>query len=58
MEYLVKTIWRGGSETKGNHAHAWLGDTDQGFFAPAGEYLGIVLIGHRRFEAGVFVYHN
>ena len=57
-EYLVKTIWREGSETKGNRAHAWLGDTDQGYFAPAGEYLGVVTIGRRRFEAGVLVYHD
>jgi hypothetical protein len=57
-EYLVKTIWRGGRETKGNRSHAWLGDTDQGFFAPAGEYLGVITIGRRRFEAGVRVYHE
>ena len=55
---LVKMIWRDGRETKGNHEHAWLGDTDQGFFAPAGEYLGVIRIGHRRFEAGVRVYHE
>ena len=57
-EYLVKTIWREGKETKGNHAHAWLGDTDQGVFAPAGEYLGVIAVGLRRFEAGVRVYHE
>jgi hypothetical protein len=57
-DYLVKTIWKGGTETKGNHAHAWLGDTDLGYFAPAGEYLGVLTIGDRRFEAGVRVYHE
>jgi hypothetical protein len=54
---LVKTLCQGLRESRGSHAHAWLGDTDQGRFAPAGEYTGVVTVCSQRFEATVRVFH-
>lgn len=54
---LVKTLFSDLSESKGAHAHTWLGDTGQGRFAPAGEYVGIVTVSSQRFETTVRVFH-
>ena len=56
-EYLVKTIATDAAESKGSHAHTWLGDTNQQLFAPPGSYIGVIQTQHRRFEAGVLVFH-
>jgi hypothetical protein len=53
----VITLFAGLQESKGYHSHTWLGDTSQGLFAPAGDYIGIVRVGDRRFEAAVRVFH-
>jgi hypothetical protein len=57
QEFLVKTLIENVNETKGTHAHTWLGDTNQGQFAPLGSYIGVVQIRHKRFEAAVLVFH-
>ena len=56
-EYLVKTLTINAAESKGSHAHTWLGDTNNQLFAPPGSYVGIIQIQQRRFEAGVLVFH-
>src|SRR5690242_13106690 len=38
---IVRTLADDLRETKGSHAVAWLGDTDERFFAPAGIYFGV-----------------
>ena len=53
----VVTLFTGLLESKGYHSHTWLGDTSQGLFAPAGDYIGIVRVEDRRFEAAVRVFH-
>ena len=56
-EYLVKTLVLNAAESKGSHAHTWLGDTDDGLFAPMGTYIGVIQIQQRRFESTVLVFH-
>jgi len=56
-EYLVKTLVLNVTESKGSHSHTWLGDTDDGIFAPTGTYIGAIQIQHRSFEATVLVFH-
>ena len=56
-QMFVKSIVRNVTESKGTHSHTWLGDTDEGVFAPVGIYLGVIQIQHRRFEATVLVFH-
>jgi hypothetical protein len=56
-EYLVKTLVLKAAESKGSHAHTWLGDTDDGLFAPTGTYIGVIQIQEKRFEATVLVFH-
>jgi len=56
-EFLVKTLLDNIDETKGTHAHTWLGDATNGQFAPKGDYLGVVLTGQKRYEAAVQVFH-
>jgi len=56
-EYLVKTLVLNAAESKGSHAHTWLGDTDDEYFAPAGTYIGVIQIQQKRFEAAVLVFH-
>lgn len=56
-ERLVKTLVRRLAESRGSHVHAWLGDTDQMIFAPAGSYRGVLVAGRQRFEAFVIIYH-
>jgi len=56
-EYLVKTLAVNAAESKGSHAHTWLGDTDDGYFAPPGLYIGLIKIQERRFESTVLVFH-
>ena len=53
----VVTIFTGLLESKGYHSHTWLGDSSPGLFAPAGDYVGIVCVEARRFEASVRVFH-
>jgi hypothetical protein len=53
----VVTLFTELMESKGYHSHTWLGDTSQGLFAPAGDYIGIVRVEDRRFEAVVRVFH-
>ncbi|MGA9116802.1 MAG: hypothetical protein WB626_08510 [Bacteroidota bacterium] len=53
----VNTLVANTLETKGTHAHTWLGDTFTGYFAPAGLYFGILQTGSERFEAAVRVFH-
>jgi hypothetical protein len=54
---LVNTLVENVYETKGTHAHTWLGDTRTGFFAPTGLYIGVLQIGNQRFETAVRVFH-
>ena len=56
-EHLVKTLVLNAAESKGSHAHTWLGDTDDGLFAPTGTYIGVIQIQQKRFEATVLVFH-
>lgn len=56
-ESLVKVLASGLAETAGTHAHAWLGDTMHGAFAPAGQYLGRLVIDGKAFETQVLIYH-
>jgi len=56
-ESLVKVLASECAETAGTHAHAWLGDTMHGVFAPAGQYLGRLVIGGRAFDTDVLIYH-
>jgi hypothetical protein len=56
-EYLVKTLAVNAAESKGSHAHTWLGDTDDGYFAPPGLYICLIKIQERRFESTVLVFH-
>ncbi len=57
QEFLIKTLIENVNATKGSHAHTWLGDTNQGQFAPLGSYIGVVQIQHKRFEAAVLIFH-
>lgn len=57
VESLVQTLGSNMLESAGAHAHAWLGDTMRGEFAPAGRYLGRLELGTQRFETEVIVYH-
>jgi len=57
MDIPVRALFGGLSETRGAHSHAWLGDTDQGQFAPTGDYVGVVEVQGKRFEAVVRVFH-
>jgi len=54
----VKTIMSALHETRGTHAHTWLGDTEFGTFAPSGVYYGILVIGDERFESIVRIFHS
>jgi hypothetical protein len=53
----VLTLFTDLLESKGYHSHTWLGDTSQGLFAPAGNYVGIVRVDGRPYEAAVRVFH-
>ncbi len=53
----VVTVFSEIMESKGYHSHTWLGDTSAGLFAPAGDYIGIVRVNGRQFEAPVRVFH-
>lgn len=55
---LVITLFENLSETRGSHEHTWLGDTDQGTFAPSGTYIGVLRAGSEQYEAVVRVYHR
>jgi hypothetical protein len=45
-------------ESKGSHSHAWQGDTEQGYFAASGGYLGVLEVEGRSYETVVRVYHR
>ena len=53
----VNTLAENINETRGSHAHTWLGDTRSGFFAPSGLYIGVLRIGDQRYETVVRVFH-
>jgi hypothetical protein len=57
MDQPVITLFTELLESRGYHSHTWLGDTSQGLFAPAGDYVGIVRVGDSWFEAPVRVFH-
>jgi hypothetical protein len=57
QDYLVKTLVENVNESKGSHSHTWLGDSDEGLFAPIGTYIGAVRIRNKQFEAAVLVFH-
>ena len=57
-ERAVATLISGLNETSGTHGHSWLGNTDLGVFAPAGNFLGILIANNHRFEAAVIVFHQ
>ncbi len=54
---LVRTIAQNIHETKGTHGHTWLGDTENGFFAPTGTYIGLVQMDSQNYETTVLVFH-
>ena len=56
-EFLVKTLAINAAESKGSHAHTWLGDTNDELFAPPGLYIGVIQIQERRFESTILVFH-
>jgi hypothetical protein len=53
----VLTLFAQIYESRGTHAHTWLGDTAGGLFAPPGDYVGIVAVDGCRYEATVRVFH-
>jgi hypothetical protein len=57
QNFLVKSLVENLSETKGSHSHTWLGDTNQGLFAPVGTYIGVIQIQQKQFESAVLVFH-
>jgi hypothetical protein len=56
-DLLVTTLCSAVYESKGAHAHTWLGDTNAGLFAPAGDYIGILAVRDHRYEATVRIFH-
>ncbi len=54
----VIVLFQSLQESKGSHSHAWQGDTEEGYFAPSGGYLGVLEVEGERFEAVVRVYHR
>lgn len=56
-ESRVKTLIGNARETGGSHAVTWLGDNDDGLFAPAGTYLAVVEIDQQTYETSVQVFH-
>jgi hypothetical protein len=56
-DLLVKTLTTGLFESKGSHAHTWLGDSQAGLFVPSGEYIGVVSVGQHRYESTVSIFH-
>ncbi len=55
---MVLTLFEDLHESAGSHAHAWLGDNEEGYFAPAGHYIGVLTVEGERVEAMVQVYHR
>ena len=53
----VVTLFSALFESRGTHSHTWLGDSSQGLFAPPGDYVGIIVVDGRRYEAVVRVFH-
>jgi len=56
-DLLVATLLPAISETGGTHGHTWLGNTNEGYFAPTGVYIGVLQTEDRRFETTVEVFH-
>jgi hypothetical protein len=57
-QYTIATLVQSSLETAGSHGHTWLGNTDKGYFAPVGLYLGVLSIRDHQFETAVLLYHN
>ncbi len=57
QEVLVKSLATDLHETKGTHGVTWLGDTNEGLFAPTGIYYGVIVVEQHRFETTVQVFH-
>jgi hypothetical protein len=55
---VVMTLFEELKESSGLHQHTWLGDTEEGYFAPAGEYLGELEVEGESYQAVVRVYHR
>jgi hypothetical protein len=55
---VVMTLFEELKESSGIHQHTWLGDTEEGYFAPAGEYLGELEVEGESYQAVVRVYHR
>jgi hypothetical protein len=55
--FLVRNLALAVHETKGSHSHTWLGDNENGLFAPIGTYVGVVEFESQQFEATVLVFH-
>jgi len=56
-ELLVRRLALNVRETKGSHSHTWLGDNENGYFAPIGTYIGVVEFESQHFETTVLVFH-
>jgi hypothetical protein len=56
-DFRVKILIGNARETRGSHSVSWLGDTDDGLFAPAGIYFALVEIGSQSYETSVQVFH-
>jgi hypothetical protein len=56
-ESRVKRLIENARQTRGSHSVSWLGDTDNGLFAPAGMYLALVEIEAQTYETTVEVFH-
>jgi hypothetical protein len=54
----VFTLFEELKESGGTHEHTWLGDMEEGYFAPSGSYVGILEVEGDRYEAVVRVYHR
>jgi|WetSurSiteA1Bulk_404760.scaffolds.fasta_scaffold44055_2 hypothetical protein len=55
---LVMTLFENLFETTGSHEHMWLGDTNEGTFAPSGRYVGVLQTASEHYETIVRVYHR
>lgn len=54
----VITLFEELKESRGLHEHTWLGDTEEGYFAPTGSYVGILEVEGEQYESVVRVYHR
>ena len=54
----VITLFEELKESRGLHEHTWLGDTEEGYFAPSGSYIGVLEVEGQKFESVVRIYHR